>query len=656
MIISLLLGMATFASPGCNKKPPPAKPTPPKVIVSVPIVHRVTNYAYFTGKTQSVGAVDIRARVVGFLQKIYFTEGDHVEKGQLLFEIDPDEFNAAVAMQLAKWQAAVAQMSEKRYAYEKVQIAFNEGAVTKLELANAKAQYDYATAQVAEEHAAWTQANINLGYCKLYAPIAGEISRRLVDVGNVVGNADTQKLATVVQQDPLYVYFDISENGVNKLLDHNATVRAARAEPVSKKKPILSFDLGLGQGTKYPFTGVLDYSANTIDSGTGTLNCRGLLANNKRRMMPGMFSRIRIPIREVEKAILVPRDALGFDQSGSYVYVINEKNIVEHRNVELGSTIDEWREVTKGLAATDRLVTKGLLRCRPGQAVTPEDKPLTAPTGMLTARTISAEEAKRLQSLVPTDVPSDLLTREPKALPTTMPSLMEDGKSVPIPTTPDGPSPTDATTPTPAPKTPEAAKTPAPGTPVIEIVLEAKTLQLYGLTLNEITAALKKEKLQTTVATGPGNKPKQHIITCHGTLPDIKTLGKIVVKTQPGGNTIRLSEVAKITKKIEKASTLPTITVAATYPGADAETVEKTVALPIENQVQDIKDVHDMSSVCSADGTYVLTITFEVGDLDMCQVLVQNRVSLASDKLPEKVRQQGIRVQKVPPTKASDRL
>ncbi len=196
------------------------------------------------------------------------------------------------------------------------------------------------------------------------SPIAGRTGRHLVDVGNLVGAGERTLLTTVVQMNPMYVYFNVSE----RLLLERLTDRSVD----ERRNPNATFTVGLPHEEGYPHEGKLDYIDNTVDTATGTLRVRGVVPNDQELLFPGAFVRIRLPAGIEENAVLVEESALGTDLGGKYVLVVGSDNIVEQRAVEIGALIDGRRVIRKGLGPDERYIVKGLQRARPGLPVTPQ--------------------------------------------------------------------------------------------------------------------------------------------------------------------------------------------------------------------------------------------------------------------------------------------
>lgn len=426
IVIGVLLVVAGFFA-GCEKKTPPVPP-PPGVVVATPIRHTITRYAYFTGRTDSVADVNIRARVKGFLKSVHFQDGGIVKKGQLLFEIEPQEYEADLHKAKADWQAAIAKMETEKFNYERMKDAHKKGVATDMEYADAKGTYDQAVATVAQYKAAWELANINLGYCSVLSPVTGKVSKRFVDVGNLVGSGEATLLATVVQQDPMYVYFDIDEkNWLRVLTDNSKNDDTESVQQRQNTRPV--FEAGVSDGEEYQYQGLLDYAGNKVDPNTGTIEVRGLLPNTNLVLLPGLFARVRIPYSRTPNAMLIPDAAVGYDQTGNYVYVVNDQNVVEHRVIETGEKVGHLREVTKGLTDKDRFITQGLLRARPGRKVSPTSETISPPRDITADSTVAirraASELNALERQVPTSAPIQDMSTQPATLPSDRPDLLE---------------------------------------------------------------------------------------------------------------------------------------------------------------------------------------------------------------------------------------
>lgn len=367
LVVLLLFGF------GCSQKNEFVQPPPPTVTVAGPVVRDVTRFANFTGKTGAVASVEIRARVQGWLEKQHFVDGQVVDKGDLLFTIDPRQYQAAVHQAEADLLNANTALAFAENDLARREKAFAENAISELDLLRSRADRDRAKATVAAAQARLEEAQINLGYCEIRSPITGKTSRRLVDVGNLVGADGATLLTTVTQIRPIYAYFNVNERDVSRYLrvrsdfrsenpEKNGTVRDMKAE----------VQLGIATEDDFPHIGTIDFIDNQVDPETGTMQARAVFPNTDITLLPGMFSKIRIPSEVLSGALLIPEIATAQDQQGHYALVVNSSNVVERRSIELGPKEGELIVILDGLEASDRVVINGLLNARPGSEVTPE--------------------------------------------------------------------------------------------------------------------------------------------------------------------------------------------------------------------------------------------------------------------------------------------
>lgn len=353
---------------GCNRAAEFVPPPPMDVTVSKPIQKSVTDFADFSGCVEASASVDIRARVEGYLEKICFTSGARVKKGDLLFVIDPKPYQAKLDESKADLARRQAELANADAMLKRKDSAFKAKAVSEMEAIQAKADYEVAKANVQAAMAAIQTAELNLSYTKVNAPLSGKISRNLVDVGNLVGANERTLLATIVGDDPVYAYFTVNERDLlkyqqNKQLHESPTARSGKMQVL----------LGLSGQDGYPFEGRVDYMDNRLDRATGTIQVRGVFANSDHHLWPGLFARIRVPIGSRENALLVPDSAVGSDQRGDFLLVVNDQKTVEYRPVVTGALIGDMRVIESGISPEDRLIVTGLQRARPGLQVNPKE-------------------------------------------------------------------------------------------------------------------------------------------------------------------------------------------------------------------------------------------------------------------------------------------
>ena len=370
LTISALAAILT----GCGDQPKPQPPPPPKVTVAQPDRRMVTDYLELTGNTQAIYTVQLVARVVGYLEQVLFQDGQIVKKGQPLFVIQrntyEDNLRQAEAA-IAQYQAQL-QYAESQYTRYTNLVQRNAGSQSDLD--NWRYQRDLAQANLRSAESQRDLAKLNLDYTLVTAPFDGRMDRRQVDPGNLVGSGGSTVLASINQIDPIYVYFNISDSDLARLR------KGARGIPGPSDSRTWSVQVGLPGEDGYPHEGRLDFAAISLTATTGSLLMRGILPNGDGRILPGLYARVRVPL-ERKESLLVPEVAVGHDQQGAYVFVVNEKNVVERRTVKTGPAVDALRAIDDGLAGKEWVIVNGLLRAGPGRPVTPEREADTRKTG-----------------------------------------------------------------------------------------------------------------------------------------------------------------------------------------------------------------------------------------------------------------------------------
>jgi RND family efflux transporter MFP subunit len=306
---------------------------------------------------------------------VNYQDGDLVKKGTLLFTIEPEPYKVKLDQAKAAEVGAEATLKQAQAALQRqAELLSRQNA--------AQAQYDQALATRDSSQSSLDQAKanthlaqLNYDYTQVTAPFDGVVLAREVSVGQYVGgNATPTVLASIVQRDPIYVNFNISERDV---LNIRAELERRGITLADLKK--IPVEVGLQTESGYPHHGMLDYASPTVNQSTGTLAARAILENADRSLLPGYFARVRIPRGEAKAALLVPDVALGSDQGGRYVLIVNSENVVEQRKVEVGPLLDTLRVIENGIAAEDRVIVGGLLRAIPGQKVDPQMQTATAP-------------------------------------------------------------------------------------------------------------------------------------------------------------------------------------------------------------------------------------------------------------------------------------
>jgi RND family efflux transporter MFP subunit len=345
---------------------------PMPVTVAIPQVQDVESYYEFTGNTAAVEQVDIRARVTGFLRTISFADGAEVNKGDLLFVIEPNSYHARQDQAAAQLKAAQADLERAQLDYERMEKAILNNAVSKQDLTTKKAQRDQSQAMVMAAQADLQTADLNVGYTQIASPIAGRVSRRLVDVGNLVGAGEQTLLATVVRIQPIYVYFNVSEDILHSYFLKNYSGDAIRRQKIQ---------LGFAGDKSYPYEGILDYIDNKVDPMTGTISVRGQVANTDKQLLPGMFVRVHVPTGVKKDAVLIEEKAVQSDIGGKYVLTVDAQNISQVHRVRLGRSIDGKVVIESGLDKADRYIVGGFHFARPGAPVVPQMAGAPGPAG-----------------------------------------------------------------------------------------------------------------------------------------------------------------------------------------------------------------------------------------------------------------------------------
>jgi len=364
------LGAAAVALAACNgAKNAYVAPPPPKVMVAQPLQQPVTEYLELTGNTAAFATVDLVARVQGFLTSINYVDGATVKKGTQLFGIERDIYQAQVDQQEATLASDLATEEYNKTEYQRQATLGKSDFASQATVQEWKSKADQSAAEILNAKAAIWLAKINLGYTQVLAPFDGVVTNHLVDVGALVGVSGPTKLSTIVQTDPLYVYFTLSEPQIlslqRNLAQHGIALRTSGLSDV----PV---EIGLQGEEGYPHKGHMDYASPQVDSATGTLNARALFENKDGALLPGLFVRVRTPIAQHDKALLTRNDSIGTSQEGSYVLVVGADNVVQKKVVTTGVRNGQLRVIEAGLSPTDWVVTEGVQRAFPGAKVDPQ--------------------------------------------------------------------------------------------------------------------------------------------------------------------------------------------------------------------------------------------------------------------------------------------
>ncbi|MHB8068488.1 MAG: efflux RND transporter periplasmic adaptor subunit [Desulfobaccales bacterium] len=361
-----LIPMLLLVFAACGEKKGYAPPPPPKVTVSKPLKRPVTEYLELTGNTQAINTVQLRARVEGYLEKVLFQDGDRVKKGQLLFLIQQNTYQAKLQQAKADILTQKARLFHGQTEFTRYSKLLKEKAASQVDVDQWLYERDAAKAALLSAEAQRDLSQLNLDYTRVLSPFVGRIDRRLKDPGNLVGSGESTVLADVNQISPIYIYFTINERDLLRLMGGTKL----SPEEASKKKWPMAFGLANEKG--YPHEGTLDFAAISVTPTTGTLLLRGISPNQDGMVLPGLYARVQVPVGEKPAALVVPTQALGFDQQGHYVLVVNDKNLVERRSVTLGTQVNGSRAIDEGLQGDEWVVVEGVLKAIPGRPVTPD--------------------------------------------------------------------------------------------------------------------------------------------------------------------------------------------------------------------------------------------------------------------------------------------
>jgi RND family efflux transporter MFP subunit len=373
--LAVVMSLVLFVATGCPDRNTFVEPQAPEVTVARPQVRDIVYYLDFTGRTEAVETVEVRARVKGFLDAVLFKPSQVVQKGTLLFQIEPESFQAALDSAEADASAAKATYDLAVVTHDRAKKAFDKGALTDLELRQTAAERDAAKAAYDSMLASVDVAKLDLSYTTIHAPVTGRVSRDYVSVGNLVGSTEPTLLTSMVVDDPIYAYFNVDE----RFLLENSR-RIDRSNPKESPNRMSRVELQFADGVDYGLAGEVDFGDNRVDPNTGTLQARAVFQNPNGELFPGLFVRVRFP-RPLSDAILVPELALQRDIVGNFLFVVDDQGVVQRRDVVLGPRIGTERVVESGIDQMERVIVNGLQRARQGSTVTavPEGTPREPP-------------------------------------------------------------------------------------------------------------------------------------------------------------------------------------------------------------------------------------------------------------------------------------
>ena len=369
----MALGL-TLAIAACKKENAYVPPPPPQVGVAKAVRQKVVPYLENTGNAVAYNQVDLEARVQGYVQSIDYKDGTPAKQGDTLFVIEPAPYEAQLQQAQATLAATQADLVQAQAEFYRQSTLGKSDYASQSMVDQARAKLDADKAKIQNDQAGITIAAINLGYTRVTAPFDGVVTAHLVSIGGLVGVTGPTKLATIVQLDPIYVTFNVSEQDVLRV---KAMMAARGLKPADVGK--IPVAVGLMNETGFPHEGTIDYIAPDIDPSTGTLQVRGVFENSKRALLPGMFCRIRVPMAVGEtEALLVPDRAIGTDQAGSYLLVVGKDNVVQQRTVQTGQLLGQLRVITTGIGPDDTVVVSGNQRAVAGEKIDPQVTTITA--------------------------------------------------------------------------------------------------------------------------------------------------------------------------------------------------------------------------------------------------------------------------------------
>jgi RND family efflux transporter MFP subunit len=368
--VALLLSVSALA--GCDSSPRAAgaEAHPPKVTVAKPVKRLVTDYNEYVGRFVAVDAVEVRARVSGYLEAIHFKDGQLVKKGDLLFTIDRRPFEATLAQSQANLAQARANLAFTQADLERGQNLVRGNTITQQTFDQRTQAKRVAEASVAAQEAAVRQAQLDLEFTELRAPVSGRIGDRRVSAGNLVTGGttgNTTLLATITSIDPIRFEFTMDE------ASYLHYIRLAGDTAAANRGINMPVRLKLIDEPGFSHEGKMDFVDNSIDRGSGTIRARAEFANPDGTLTPGMFGRIRVPVAKPAEALLVPEVAIGTEQVRKFVLVVDGDSVARPKYVTLGPTTDGLRVVSTGLEPDDRVIVNGLMQARAGVKVVPQE-------------------------------------------------------------------------------------------------------------------------------------------------------------------------------------------------------------------------------------------------------------------------------------------
>ncbi|MCG8600978.1 MAG: efflux RND transporter periplasmic adaptor subunit [Verrucomicrobiales bacterium] len=375
LILSLFLFSALVSGCGDSGNSAANQPQPLPVKVAKPLQEEVALTEIFTGRFEPVESVELRARVSGYIESVHFKEGQKVKKGDLMFQIDPRPFDAALDAAEARTRQAEARVSLAEGNMKRTDKLIQSGGVSQEEAEIRRSEFAQAKADLLAAQASERSARLDREFADVKAPISGIASDYHITPGNFIsgGTPGSDLLTTIMPHTPIYAEFEVDERQVLKFtrmfFEGKTDGRGGEQPPVK---------IAVSDSDEFEFEGVIDFSDNRLDESTATSRLRALVKNENEFLTPGLFARVQIPIGSPFDAILVRDSALGFDQDKRFAWVLGEENIVQRRFVEVGALQGAMRIVEKGLVPDERVIVSGIQLLRDGVPVAPTEVPMRA--------------------------------------------------------------------------------------------------------------------------------------------------------------------------------------------------------------------------------------------------------------------------------------
>ena len=348
-------------------RPKAATPSLPIVEVSPVTTSDVNVYGEYAGRIRAQQFVEVRARVEGYLEKMFFEEGTHIDKGQTLFIIDRKVYKALAEKARAQLNKARANAQKAERDLARIKPLYEQNAASQLDRDNAEAAYESAKAEESVAAADLTQAELVLSYTTVTSPISGYVSERSADIGTLVGPGGKSLLATVVKSDTVLV--DFSMTALDYLNSKNRDVNIGQKSESRQWEPYVT--VTLADGSEYPFKGLVDFASPQVDPTTGTFSVRAEMPNPDHVLLPGEFTRVKVLKDVLTNAVNVPSKALEIERGGAYIYVVRPDSVVERRFVETGPETGNNVIIERGLSPDEKIVTEGFHKLRHGMKVRP---------------------------------------------------------------------------------------------------------------------------------------------------------------------------------------------------------------------------------------------------------------------------------------------